>query len=351
MSEQIQSMVDFLRQSGAQVRIFDMGRRVSKVTTGQFSKVEQGLIPYPLPFLQHAWIALLMWNPKQRQQNVVWFLKLPLDERGFLETAVRDDILHRLLQNISHLMEPQADADDAMKDNPFSFKPDQEKMAIFHACATLATEQPASPYYEYAQQYFAGQHGFEQWQALGYQGIADLVVRHDSGRNAEILRRAIPQLPDAPFEVLCTCLENIEPDHKLFSALANRAEAVLDAAEASSNQIAAMVRGLSNGRDEVRLQALLRRVLESDYALEAEVIAAVATRCHHSLLQPELLQLFLERLARGKAGQTGFSRILADLMFMPPLRALIMQAFRNPARSEALSHAIGAMFGGTFDKP
>lgn len=329
-----------------------MGRRVQKLSAELFEKIENQQTPYPYPYLQHAWIALMLWNPKNKTQGVAWFLKLPLDEQGFLIQAVRDDLLNRLLQNAGAILQHEESGEmpeDALKDNPFSFKPDQEKMALFHAYSTLASAQPASQYYEHAQQYFAGQIGFDQWQSLGYQGIADLVVRHGKGKNSEILSKAIPLLPDAPFEVLCTCIESIEPDHTLFSALCLRAEQTLQRGTASSNHVAAITRGLSNGRNGDRKQQLMRQILESDYALEPEVIVAVATRCTESLQEPEILQRFLEKLAINKAGQAGFSRILSDLMFMPVMRALILMQFRNQQRSEALSKAIGEMFGGNFN--
>lgn len=348
----ITSLTQLLRQSGGQVRFFDMGRRVQKLSTEQFEKIEHQQTPYPYPYLQHAWLALMLWNPKQKEQGVAWFLKLPLDEQGFLVQAVRDDLLARLLQNAGGILQHEKTGEmpeDALKDNPFSFKPDQEKMALFHAYSTLAAAEPASQYFEHAQQYFAGQIGFDQWQSLGYQGVADMVVRHEKNKNAAILTKAIPLLPDAPFEVLCTCLESIEPDHKLFEALCLRAEQTLERGTASTNHIAAITRGLSNGRHSPRKQGLLKQVLESPYALEPEVIVAVATRCTESLQEPELLQVFLEQLAAGKAGQAGFSRILSDLMFIPTLRALILMQFRNQERSEALSKAIGEMFGNGFN--
>ncbi|MGB0466747.1 MAG: DUF3549 family protein [Pontibacterium sp.] len=343
----IPSLVDFLRESGTQIRIFDMGRRVSKMSAETFSKVEQAHIPYPSPFMHHAWVALLMWNPKLKDQNVVWFLKLPLDEQGYLVQAARDDFVNRLLQNINNVLSGDADSkkQDALQDNPFSFKPDQEKMAIFHAHATLAIGQPASQYYEYSQQYFAGQLGFDQWQALGYQGVADLVVRHESGRNSEILAAAIAKLPAEPYEVLCTCLENIEPDHKLFSALDRRMRLSLQDEATHANHIAAQIRAISNGRDETAKRDLLQLVLESAHGQDAEVLAAIATRSCNSLKYPDLLKSYLECLATGRSGQIGFSRMLADLMFMPDLRALILQAFRSPDRSDALTAAIGKMFG------
>lgn len=347
----ISSLTQLLRQSGGQIRFFDMGRRVQKLTSEQFEKIENQQIPYPYPYLQHAWVALMLWNPKHKAQGVAWFLKLPLDEQGFLIQAVRDDLLSRLLKNAGGILQHEETGEmpeDALKDNPFSFKPDQEKMALFHAYSTLASGQPASQYFEHAQQYFAGQIGFDQWQSLGYQGIADLVVRHEKGSNSKIIAKAIPLLPDAPFEVLCTCLESIEHDHTIYEALCLRAEQTLERNTATANQIAAITRGLSNGRNTPRKQALINKILQSDYALEAEVIVAVATRCNESLQDPATLQVFLEKLAIGKTGQAGFSRILSDLMFMPALRALILMQFRNEERSEALSQAIGEMFGQGF---
>lgn len=351
MSE-FSSLTQLLRHSGGQLRFFDMGRRVQKLSVDQFEKIENQQTPYPYPYLHHAWIALMLWNPKNREQGVAWFLKLPLDEQGFMVQAVRDDLMNRLLQNAGNLLQSDKDGElpqDALKDNPFSFKPEQEKMAIFHAYSTQTSGQSASQYYEHAQQYFAGQIGFDQWQSLGYQGIADLVIRHESGKNSQILSNSIAQLPDVPFEVLCTCLENIVPGHELYAAICQRANKTLDNNEASANHIAALVRGLSNGRNTTEKTSVIRKILQSDYALEAEVITAIATRCHESLQEPELLQLFLEQLAKGKTGQAGFSRILSDLMFMPAMRALILMQFRNTERSPELSNAIGEMFGTSFN--
>ena len=347
----ISSLTQLLRETGAQIRFFDMGRRVQKLSLDLFEKIENQQTPYPTPYLQHAWIALMLWNPKNKEQGVAWFLKLPLDEQGFLVQAVRDDLLNRLLKNAGSIlqMEESGEApEDALKDNPFSFKPDQEKMALFHAYSTLTSGQPASKFYESAQEYFSGQKGFDDWQSLGYQGIADLVVRHEKGSNGAILTKAIPLLPDAPFEVLCTCIESIEPTHDLFEALALRTEQTLERGTTTANHIAAITRALSNCRNTPRKFELIGKIIDSDYALEPEVIVAVATRCIDALQEPAVLHRFLEKLAIGKAGQAGFSRILSDLMFMPVLRALILMQFRNEERSEELTQAIGEMFGQNF---
>lgn len=351
---QFNSISDLLHESGAQFRIFDMGRRISKISSGQFEKLEQGMIPYPLPYLHHAWLALMLWNNKDKQQNVVWFLKFPLDEQGFLVQAVRDDFLNRLMQNISQMLQKENldQNNDALKDNPFSFTPDQEKMAMFHAQSATIIQQPASQFYTGTKAYFSGDLGWENWSTLGYQGIADLAARLDEDNNNAYLLNAIPHLPAEPLRALCTCLEHVEPDHRIAKALLRRLQEQLQTdpdETGNTNLVAALLRGLSNIHNEELKKATIHETLASSYAAKAEVMAAIATRCNQSLQYPDLLSLYLEKLAVSEAGQNGFSRILADLMFIPVMRILILQAFRNPQRSEELSAAIGLMFGTSFE--
>ncbi len=315
-----------------------------------------GQIPYPKPFLHQAWVAILMWNPKQANENVVWFLKLPLDEQGFLVQAARDDFLNRLLQNLTNSMgkgplDQPTDATeyrDALKDNPFSFTPDQEKMAAFHATATLTTRQPASAFYDGAKQYFHGKTDLNQWDSLGYQGIADYVIRHQQGNNENKLAQILPRLPDVPLEASCTFIEHIQPGELLSEAIHQRLENSVTEGKVSANQIGALLRAISQCPEQEEKIAVLTQVLHSPYGKEAEVIAALASRCWASLQYPELLKLFLQTLAENNAGQACFNRVMADLMFIPTLRALTLQQFRSPERSEALSRAIGGMFGDGF---
>ena len=100
MSDQQVTLTALFKQAGTAMRIYDLGRRIKAFSADEFERIETQATPYPTPYLQHAWIALLLWNPKSANENAVWFLKLPLDEQGFLLSAVRDDIVNRLLQNV-----------------------------------------------------------------------------------------------------------------------------------------------------------------------------------------------------------------------------------------------------------
>ncbi len=342
------SLTELLRSTGAALRVFDMGRRISKLPLERFRRIEDSRLPYPTPFQHQAWLALLIWNPKKRDENAVWFLRLPLDEQGLIAPAARDDLLKRLIQNVINSQNGQLD-EDALKDNPYSFTPEQSRMAAFHALAAREMKAPASAHYERAQAWFKGQLPLDAWQSLAYQGLADFIVRLDQDDNATALCQRLPEMPAAVLESLCPLLENLQPAGDLQQALLDQLQQALDTD--NSNRVAAFCRALSNIADETAKQRWVLSVLESPHARQPEVITVIATRCESALLEPKVLSAFLEQLVQGDAGQTGFSRILAELMFMPVHRALILQAFRNPERSEALGQAIGEMFGQSFSTP
>ncbi|MCW9050766.1 MAG: DUF3549 family protein [Motiliproteus sp.] len=342
----IQTLSDFLRSTDANFRIFDLGRRISKLSQESFQKFEQTETPYPLPFLQQAWIAVLLFNPKQTDQHLIWFLKFPLDEQGMLVQAARDDFLNRIAKTVGNQLLEKSAEQDPLKDNPFSFTPDQEKMAAFHARATSILKQPASSYYEPAREYFSGLRGFEQWDQLGLQGIADFCARLDERGNHSLAEKAISHLPIPPLEALCVNLEHEVPSHGICQALANRVEQLLSDPATSANTLGAVVRGISQCHDAGLRRQTLSKLLESDQGANIELLAAIASRSWKDLEDSDFRRQFMERLAINSAGQQSFNLMVRDLVFMPGMRGPIMESFRDPQRSEALGKAIGAFFGG-----
>ncbi|WP_210396873.1 DUF3549 family protein [Motiliproteus sediminis] len=341
----IQTLTDFLRATDASFRFFDLGRRLSKLPQDSFLKFERNEIAYPLPHLRQAWIAVLLWNPKQSGQHLIWFLKFPLDEQGKLVLAARDDFLQRLARSVSGNLLEQAAEEDPLKDNPFAFKPADDKMAAFHARATAILKQPPSGYYEPARQYLAGVTPRDQWQALGLQGLADLCARLDERDNDRLLASALNDLPDAPLQALCTQLEHVDPGHRVTQALTERLRQQLNqVGEGNDVVVSTLVRALSQSQSDGLRIGALEQVLSTPAGGSVEVLAAIGSRCWGDLMQPALRQRFLEQLAASEAGQDGFNRMLIDLIFIPGMRPCIMDSLRNPERSEALSAAIGGFF-------
>ncbi len=339
----IQTLADFVESAGARLRVFDMGRRISKLSSRQFEDFEAARHPYPYPFQRQARLAMLVWNPKQPQQHAIWFLKLPLDEQGLLQQAARDEILARLLQQVGeNLLDPNENS-NPLKDNPFAFTPDQERMAAFHARATLTLQQPASSYYAGCRDYLRGREPLAHWEQLGWQGIADFCARLEEGDNEALLTRQLPHLPGAPLEAFCVNLESVPLSHTLTQALCLRLEEEL-AQTTMPNRIGALLRSLALAQPAARRNQAIESALAASCGSDIEVLAAIAGRCWEALEDQDLCMQFLEKLASCQAGQGAFNALVADLLFMPGMRPTIMGCLRNPNRSAQLSQAIGALF-------
>ncbi|MEC7546315.1 MAG: DUF3549 family protein [Pseudomonadota bacterium] len=330
------SISQFVAGTGARMRVFDLGRRVAKIGQSEFEAFENLARPYPVPYLRHAWVGILSWNPEQPGQHNIWFLKLPLDEQNILQPGPRDDFLKHWLRVVEN---PDKDHGEA----PCAFKPDGNRMAYFHALALKTLKQDTTQYYTTARAYFSGDTGWENWQQLGLQGIAEMVARLDEQGNSTLLQKALPQMDASnaavPRNVLLGFLENAEPDVNLTIALTDSlATRMKD--QPSATDLALYCRAMSQSVSVNHRREILELVLKHPLASEVEVLSAVASRCWQDL-EGDILSLYLERLAL--AGQDVFLALVADLMTLPGKRKVILEAFRNPQRSEELGAAIGIL--------
>jgi len=340
------TICEFLAQTGAQARYFDMGRRVTEISSDQMLAFEHAERPYHQPFLQAAWLGILFHYPEHDPNGApeqhIWFLKLPLDERGRLQQAARDSFLHQIIETASLKKQGKLDDNEHIDDNPLGFAPREDRMAVFHAKVAQATDQPPSAFYAHARDYFSGSVGFEQWRFVGLQGIADVVARIAENDNLLNLIAAIPQLPVTPFAALCSCLENDPLPPVLCAALAARTHVAL--AENDAVAAAAGVRGLAHYDNHDHARDIIMTVLAHPLGRDVEVLAAITGRAWELLEGDALRRVFLENLAACPAGQQAFDGIMTDLMFMPRLREPLLADMRRPERSETLGHAIGAFF-------
>lgn len=323
-----------VEKSGAQMRIFDLGRRIEKISKKDFAEFEQLAKAYPTPYLKHAWVAILSWNPKKAGQHNIWFLKLPLDEQNILQPGPRDAFLQHWLRVV-------ADPDKEHGESPYSFKPDQNRMAYFHALSLMTLGQPATQYYATARAYLSGDLGWQNWQQLGLQGLAEVVARIDEDNNGRLLASAIGQTPSVPRNLLLGYLENSQPCHELTVAINDSLSQVV-AAGAAADDLAAFARGLSHSVNEQQRQLLLQAILAHPNAKSVEVLAAIGSRCWRDL-DGELLKAYLECLAVNEQGDNAFMALVADLMTLSGMRERILAVFRSPERSEALVGAIGKL--------
>lgn len=344
----ITTLSAFLEHSGAEFRVFDVGRRVVKLDSETFVLFERGHLPYPYPLQRHALFGVIFWDPQRPDNRYVWFLKLPLDEQGLLIPQARDAFLVMLLERVGESMLTTAEdhkIEGALKDSPYTFTPREEKMAAFNALATYHLKLPASPYFETAYQYFTGQADIGNWQNLAMQGVADVSVRLKEPDEFKSLMRCLSKLPAVPFQTLCNFLENAQPATGLVEELSQLLSTELQKKQPNPAKVIACIRAASNTPEQELLAGILEQTLRHDCSRDIEVLAVIGGRCWVLLKQPHLADLYCQQLALNNAGQPGFSQLLADLLYLPGLREPIMQVLRSKERSQALSIAVGEMFG------
>ncbi len=335
-----QTLSELLQQAGAQVQFYDMGRRLVKIPDADMLAIERQQQAYPQPFLRSASLGVLFYyedDDGASSDQQIWFLKFPLDEQGLLQQAARDDFLRRMVERLAeqtlarHDPKTTKNPPDMPEDNPHGFTPREDRMACFHARVAKQLGQPASQFYAHAVDYFTGSNGFEQWNFVGLQGIADVATRLDENDNLTTLIKAIPQLPLTPFAALCSCLENEIIDPALSAALSARITTALQEADTNiaANTVAAAIRGLSYGSDQRAFVTALHAVLNSNNGCNVEVLATIAGRAWHCLEQDDIRRAFLCNLALCDAGQGAFDNIMADLMFIPGLRQPLLDELHS----------------------
>ncbi len=341
--EKFDSISHFLQSGGFNYRIFDMGRKVTPISNHDFQQLENQNELYPYPFLQKAWMGLLFWTGiAEEKEPVIWFLQFPIDEMGFLKQDARDGFLISLLEQAGKNIQSKQSGDmtsDELSESPYAFKPQPDRLAFFHALATKELAQQPSQYYQYAQEYLLGDAGYEQWQFLGLQGIADIVARLDQNGNEDTLSRAIGLMPKVPLENFCKALENVNPQGLLAQELAKRLELEINSDQIIDVQlVSALIRSISGIQPEQLRHNILLKVLNSAFGKEIEILASISGRAWNDLHSKQLLEVFISNLA--SQDQTAFNAILADLMMVPKMREPILEIMRSPERSDELSHLL-----------
>ena len=345
-AQKFDSISHFLQTEEFQYRVFEMGRKVCEISTTQFQHIESQQELYPYPFQQKASFALLFWPETKENEAVIWFLQFPIDEFGYLKQSSRDAFLIDLLEQAGKNIQAKQTGEtpqDQLAESPFAFKPREDRLAMFHALATVTLGQQPSKHYQYAHDYLLdkseGGPGFEQWHFLGLQGIADVVARLNSDNNEALLSQATNTMPDIPLQSYAKALENIRFGEGLFSALLLRIGQELQKSTVNMGLIAGLIRAISSFPPNQKKMDLLVKVLDSNLALEIEVLASISGRCWNDLKDETLLRLFVEKLALQE--MMGFNAILADLIMMPGLREPILDVMRNEQRSAELAKKFG----------
>lgn len=330
--ENIQTLTQLLQNSGCEYKIFDLGRRILSVENTLFSNVELGQQPYPYPLQRQAHIAITYWN--KEKQPWIWFLKFPLDERGLLKQSDIGNFIKYVVEAMGTRLGGKLDEQQEQKlaNNPYTFKPSEDKMAVFHSQIRALLNMQTSQYYEHAQHYFNGGLGWDKWQTVGLQGIADICARINREQNGVIIRKSLRHIPSEPKYALLGVLEHTNLSEKLSNTLLELAQKECALSNPDLFLVSAYVRALS-GAHSTQLKTLVSEILLSPMLSHQEILVGIAGRSWHALEDPIIAEQYLLRLAQ-TGNQSLFNQLFTDLVMQPALRLVLLPLLHSHPSDE-----------------
>ncbi|NOI29905.1 DUF3549 family protein [Vibrio coralliilyticus] len=333
----IHTLSQLLTNSECQYQVYDLGRRIKHIDSKVFADVEKGLQPYPFPLQRKAHLAIAYWN--EHKQPWIWFLKFDLDERGLLKQADVGNFIKYVVEAMGTRLSQEMTEEQQQKlsNNPYTYKPAEDKMAVFHSQIRAQLDLPCSQYYEHAQHYFSGGLGWDKWQTVGLQGVTDICARLGHNQNGVNLRKALKHLPNEPLYALLGALEHTPLPDKLAERVQEMALEQIDSKDPDIFLLGALARALS-GANTSYSGVILDKILASPRLSHQEVLIGVAGRSWHLLRDPQRAQQFLLRLAQ-TGNQALFNQLFADLVMLPELRMVLLPLLHS-APSQELAEAL-----------
>jgi len=334
--------------ANANWRVFDLGRRIQTISKADFEAVENNTKPYPYPIQQKARFALVFWDKSENNQEAqknpfIWFLQFDLDEMGLLKLQQRDHYISLVIKELgSKLVEADSAEQSTLDNHPYSFTPEQNRQAAFNAKVKVALKQPASMYYEHVQAYFNGQVDADKWQELTVQGIADFSARISQAGNEKGLQQMLSDLPVQICSVLAATLEHEDVSYELSKTIVDVQNQYLQ--DGDNEQVLNLLRCLAGSKSKSLVHEQLKHLLNSQEVVEESLFIVIAGRFWSYLLDKELLHLYFEQAAK-HPNQQLFAGLFGDLVAVPEVRASVLGLLRDASRPDAISRAIGTVFG------
>ena len=335
--DRIDTISELLQFSGSQFRIYDIGRKITKISKDDFNRVEQNMMPYPYPSQGHAHIAIAFWQAKSKAPYL-WFIKLPLDERGLLNQGSRNHFIAIIIEALGQdlTVDPTEKQEELLNSNPYHITPAEYKLAAINTLVRKELKQPASIHFEHFQEYVNGQLAWGEWQSIGIQGISDLAAEINQTSISEAVAKNIVNFDANVLIPFCHALENQQLPLNVLEALIALIKVTDD-----SEIKAQLVRTLASTAEHPHVIELIGELLTKPQT--DDIYITLAGRCWLGLNATTLEQL-LSQLA-DKPDLALFTAIFKDLVAIPALRPHVFAVMRSETRSDALAKAIGQLFG------
>lgn len=309
------NLAELLSESHSDYLVYDLGRRVQAIDTDTFNAICAQQRPYPYPLQDQAWFAVVFWPKLQAEQPepFLWFLKMPLDERGLLNHAAQQEFMAHVIallgQQITGALNDEQE--QQLQQSAYLFTPSEAKRAAIHAQLTASWQRPPSRYFNAALEELQTPTE-DGWQHLGLQGIHDVAARLAQYPEAtQSIAAHFESYPETLQNALAEALEHTQPQQELGDQL-------LPLISAPQQQLRLnALRALAGFANTPKLKEILAQRLSTATADELVIIAA---RLWPALCgNGELMQTYLVRVAELKNAAL-FGGIVRDLLRLPETR-------------------------------
>jgi len=343
MSQQLLGLHALIQEANLQFKVYELGRYVRAISIDEWNEFEHGNFIWPYPVQRQAFFAIVGINDKL-EESIVWTLRLPLDERGFLNLGARDQLVHTLIErageNAKALAEGRTkELKSAAEDIAQAFEPSLDKKAKLNSLIRRDNNAQCVEGFSLANRWL---HSTDvNWQELSLQALSDLLVRHSDAGIAKALAAKVRELDPALLDTMGQLLEGEELQPVLAAALLERLKHQLNG-DFPPQASAALLRALCATKVAKEACGL---VLNSAHGISADCISVIAGRCWNQLQAPELTQLFLENLAQLDDGNS-FVPVMHQLLYIDSLRPFILgQLHQKQLHSTQLQTAIDRLLG------
>lgn len=317
----ISTISEFLLHAGTEHLVIDVSRGRQLIDNQVFFDIENTKYPFPRPRQNCAWLCIMFWNKQASNEHYIWYLKLPLDERGLMQIAARDQFLQILLEALGNKMQIDDSLDRGLPENPFIFEPSQQMRADCNAMLKKRLDMPLSDNAQLATQYLISPEIID-WRELSVQHLADAIANLDEKVIERISSEQLKRFPTAVLNALFSGFEGIELNEK---SSVNIAAFVKDSAEYTR---AMALRAMSHGEKSV-CRALLEDLFAMDDPLDLELLVVIAGRHWQHLGDEELLAKYLDKVLSIDGQENLFQGIYADLVSIPEIRPTVLSLFNN----------------------
>ncbi|HAS15432.1 MAG TPA: DUF3549 domain-containing protein [Idiomarina abyssalis] len=331
----ITTLGEFLQAGQAEYKIFDIGRCLTELSQDDFAAIEHQQRPYPYPIARQAQLAILFQHKQHDQQPFIWFLQFPLDERGLLNLAARNQYLEYVVNALGHEItgEMTEEQQKQLQQNPYLLTPNEHQRAALHARVQRQLKLSPSIHFETAEAYLKHPKADIDWQQIGLQGLHDCAARLEQlPELSEAIATHFSTYPKAVRQPLAVALEqqNITPrlrDSLLEYVKSNDALLCTDS-----------LRALASVAAHPRVQ---KSVNETIPDANADQLVVVAARLWPVLNNEHSLLGYLDAIA--SLDNALFDALFQDIIALPDIRPLLLSILAQQKQSDAVGEALNRL--------